>query len=87
MKLEEPDNGRKLILVMNYRLHGGLIIERLLEITDKIPQLREMIRRTIRKAQAELDRKFEEKLQKNFQKEELVWYYDKPAAMRHDTKF
>ncbi len=22
-----------------------------------------------------------------FQKEDLVWYFDKPAIMRHDTKF
>ena len=72
---------------MNYRLHGGLIIERLLEITDKIPQLREMIRRTIRKAQAELDKKFERKSQRNFQKGELVQYYDKSAVMRYNTKF
>jgi len=42
------------------------MIERLLKITDKILQLREMARRTICKAQAELDRKFEGKSQRNF---------------------
>ena len=42
--------GRESTLFMNYRSHKGSIIERLLEITDKIPQLREMIRRTIHKA-------------------------------------
>ena len=41
---------RELMLVMNYRPHEGLIIERLLEITDKVSQLREMVRRTIHKA-------------------------------------
>src|SRR6266542_5052627 len=50
-------------LVMNYGPHGGSIIERLLEITEKVPQLREAARRAIRKAQAELDRKFEGKPQ------------------------
>ena len=38
------------MLVMNYRPHEGLIIERLLEITDKVSQLREMAKRTIYKA-------------------------------------
>ncbi len=42
--------GRESTLVINYRPHGGSIIERLIEITDKVPQLREMARRTIRKA-------------------------------------
>src|SRR6266545_7966266 len=73
--------GKEPTLVMDYGLHGGSIIERLLEITEKVPQLRESARRAIRKAQAELDRKFEGKLQRNFQKGELVWYYDKAAAM------
>jgi len=35
-------------------------LERLLEITEKVPQLREAARRVIRKSQAELNRKFEE---------------------------
>ncbi len=34
-----------------------------------------------------MDRKFEGKPQRSFQKGELVWYFDKAAAMRHDTKF
>ena len=46
-------------LVMNYEKHGGSIMERLLEITEKVPQLREAARRAIQKSQAELDRKFE----------------------------
>ncbi len=72
---------------MDYGPHGSSIIERLLEITEKVSQLREAARRAIRKAQAELDRKFEEKPQQSFQKGELVWYFDKVAAMQHDTKF
>src|SRR6266508_3024986 len=79
--------GKEPTLVMDYGPHGGSIIERLLEITEKMPQLREAARRTIQKAQAELDRKFEGKPQRSFQKGELVWYFDKAAAMRHDTKF
>jgi len=51
---------------MDYGLYGGLIIKRLLKIMDKVSQLKEMARRTICKSQAELDRKFEGKLQRNF---------------------
>ncbi len=51
--------GREPTLVMDYRKHGGSIIERLLEIMEKVPQLREVARRAIRKSQAELNRKFE----------------------------
>ena len=38
------------ILVMDYRKHEGSIMERLLEITEKIPQLREAARRAIQKS-------------------------------------
>ncbi len=38
---------RELILVMDYRKYGGFIMERLLEIIEKIPQLREVTRRVI----------------------------------------
>ncbi len=51
--------GQELTLVMDYGKHGGSIMERLLEITKKISQLREVARRAIRKSQAELDRKFQ----------------------------
>jgi len=43
---------------MDYRKYRGSIMERLLEITEKISQLREAARRAIQKSQAELDRKF-----------------------------
>ncbi len=51
--------GQKLTLVINYKKHGGSIMERLLEIIEKVPQLREAVRRVIRRLQVELDRKFE----------------------------
>ena len=51
--------GREPTLVMDYRKHGGSIMERLLEITERVSQLREIARRAIRKSQAELDNKFE----------------------------
>ncbi len=51
--------GREPTLVMDYRKHGDSIIERLLEITEKVSQLREAARRAIWKLQAELDKKFE----------------------------
>ena len=61
------------------------MIERLLEITEKIPQLREAARRAIKHSQEELEKKFQ-KQEVIFQKGQLVWYYDKAKAMRHDTK-
>ncbi len=51
--------GQKLTLVMNYEKYGGSIMEKLLEIIEKVLQLREAVRRIIQKSQAELDRKFE----------------------------
>src|SRR6266540_3813587 len=42
--------GKEPTLVIDYGPHGGSIIERLLEITEKVPQLREAVRRAIRKA-------------------------------------
>src|SRR6266540_3160370 len=79
--------GREPTLVMDYRKHGGSIMERLLKITEKVLQLREAARKAIQKSQAELDRKFEGMKIQEFQKRDLVWYFDKSAAMRHDTKF
>src|SRR6266542_6905281 len=78
---------REPTLVMDYGKHGDSIMERLLEIMEKVTQLREAARRAIRKSQAELERKFEGMKIQEFQKEDLVWYFDKLAAMRHDTKF
>src|SRR6266540_7235411 len=63
---------RESILVMDYGKHGDSIMKRLLEITKKVPQLREAARRAIRKSQAELDRKFEGMKTQEFQKGELV---------------
>src|SRR6266540_1123528 len=79
--------GKEPTLVIDYGKHEDSIMERLLEITEKVPQLREAARRAIQKSQAELDRKFEGIKIQEFQKRELVWYFDKPAAMRHDIKF
>jgi len=39
--------GREPTLVMDYRKHKGSIMGRLLEITEKVPQLREVARRAI----------------------------------------
>jgi len=66
---------------MDYGKHRGSIIERLLEITEKVLQLREVARRAIQKLQVELDKKFEGMKTQEFQKGDLVWYFDKSAAM------
>ena len=39
--------GQKLTLVMNYEKYGGSIMERLLEIIEKVPQLKEAAKRVI----------------------------------------
>ena len=57
---------------MDYRKHEGSIIKKLLKIIEKVPQLREVARRTIQKLQAELDRKFKGIKTQIFQKEELI---------------
>ena len=54
---------------MNYRLYKGSIIKRLLEITNKVSQFRKMTKRAIQKAQAELDKKFEESYKGSFKRE------------------
>ncbi len=73
--------GQKPILIMDYKKYGGFILKKLLEITEKVPQLREAARRVIQKLQAELNKKFKEMKIQKFQKEDLVWYFNKPAAM------
>ncbi len=65
---------------------GQELIERLLEIIDKILQLRINARRAIKKAQAKLEETFNKKEVK-FQKGDLVLYFDKALAARHDVKF
>jgi transposase InsO family protein len=77
--------GREPTMVMD-ESNRSSIIERLLEITDKVPQLRESARRAIKKAQEELEHKFQKGKEIIFKKGELVWYFDKAKAMRHDTK-
>jgi len=71
---------------MNSLSKGQELIERLLEITDKVPQLRTNARRAIKKAQAKLEETFNKKEVK-FQKGDLVLYFDKALAVRHDVKF
>ena len=58
---------------------GQELIERLLEIIDKVPQLRTNTRRAIKKAQAKLEETFNKKEVK-FQKGNLVLYFDKALA-------
>ena len=72
---------REPTLVMDYGKYGGSIMERLLKIIEKVPQLKEAARRAIRKSQVELNRKFEEMKIQEFQKGDLVWYFDKSTAM------
>src|SRR6266508_5002126 len=58
----------------------------LIEPCVKDPQLRINARRAIKKAQAKLEETFNKKEVK-FQKGDLVLYFDKALAARHDVKF
>ncbi len=63
---------RELMLVINYEKYKGFLIEKLLEIIEKVLQLRETVKRVIWKSQAELNRKFEKMKIQVFQKEDLI---------------
>jgi len=67
---------KNLVLAMNSPSKGQELIDRLLEITDKVSQLRTNARRAIKKAQAKLEETFNKKEVK-FQKGDLVLYFDK----------
>src|SRR6266542_4410996 len=66
--------GKNTILAMDNPSKGQELIERLLEITDKVLQLRTNVRRAIKKAQAKLEETFNKKEVK-FQKDDLVLYF------------
>src|SRR6266540_2283243 len=53
--------GKNPVLAMDSLSKGQELIERLLEITDKVPQLRTNARRAIKKAQAKLEETFNKK--------------------------
>ena len=87
--------GRELTLAQDD--YGGLqgslnvpnqetLVERLLEITDKVPQLRTSARRSIKIIQEKLEEKFGEKKETKFQKGDVVLYFDKPKSARYDAK-
>ena len=58
---------------------------RILDIMEGVPQLRTNAKRAMRKAQKKIEEKFQEK-GTQFQKGDLVLYFKKAEAMRHNTK-
>ncbi len=70
---------KNLILAMNSSSKRQELIERLLEITDKVSQLQINARRAIKKTQTKLKETFNKKEVK-FQKGDLVLYFDKALA-------
>src|SRR6266508_4168406 len=78
--------GKNPVLAMDNPSKGQELIERLLEITDKVSQLQTNARRAIKKAQKKLEETFNKKEVK-FQKGNLVLYFDKALAARYDVKF
>jgi hypothetical protein len=77
--------GREPKLAMDKPSKAETLVERLLEITEKVPQLRGSARKTIKEAQDKLNQAFGSHKQ-IFAKGDLVLYFDKAAAGRHDTK-
>ncbi len=77
--LISPVYEKNLILTIDSSSKRQELIERLLEITDKISQLQTNARRAIKKAQAKLKETFKEKEVK-FQKGDLVLYFNKALA-------
>ena len=61
------------------------LVEQLIEIIDKVPQLRGDAKKTIKQAQEKLEASFTG-INRNFEKGELVLYYDKVKVERHDAK-
>ncbi len=59
---------RKPTLIIDFVKHEDSIMERLLEITEKVSQLKEVVRRMIQKSQVELNRKFKGMKTQAFQK-------------------
>jgi transposase InsO family protein len=77
--------GKEPTMVMDESRGTNTMVERLMEITDKVPQLRESARRAIQRSQEQLNEKLQGK-SLVFSKGELVWYFDKAKSLRHDTK-
>src|ERR1043166_5884074 len=77
--------GREPKLAMNKPSKAKTLVERLLEIMEKVLQLRGSARKTIKEAQDKLNQAFGSYKQ-IFAKGDLVLYFDKTAAGRHDMK-
>jgi hypothetical protein len=77
--------GKEPSLAMDKPSKGRTLVERLIEIIDKVPQLRGDAKKTIKQAQEKLEASFTG-INRNFKKGELVLYYDKAKAGRHDAK-
>ena len=60
-------------------------MDRMIDIMEEVSQLRINAKRTIKKAQRKIEEKFQNEGTK-FRKGELVLYYKKAEALRHDTK-
>src|ERR1043165_849531 len=60
-------------------------MDRMIDIMEGVPQLRTNAKRAIKRAQQKIEEKFQNE-GTNFRKGELVLYYKKAEALRHDTK-
>lgn len=64
-----------------------MMIDRLTDLIDKVPQLRQSAKRTIMEAQNKLAEKFRLDTPRKFEIGDLVLYYDKAKSTSHSAKF
>jgi len=62
------------------------LIDRLLDIVDKVPSLRQNAHQAITRAQLKLAQSYVVKRPHVFQIGDLIFYYDKAKVMQHHTK-
>ena len=64
-----------------------MMIDRLTDLIDKVPHLRQSAKKAIIEAQERLAEKFKIDKPKQFEIRDLVLYFDKAKSMSHSTKF
>src|ERR1044072_4127531 len=76
--------GKNVIMLMDDH-RDMTYMERMIDIMEGVSQLRTNAKRAIKKVQQKIEEKFQNE-ETRFRKGELVLYYKKAEALRHDTK-
>ena len=62
------------------------MVDRLIDIIDKVPQLRQSAKRAIKESQDKLAKSYHVKHPHTFEVGDQILYYDKAKVMQHHTK-